>query len=152
LLVGWLRPGGRLSLAETVVRRAQRLYDLLDLSDLDGDLRQRVIEAEEQIYAASGDPLVNWDALDLRSTLEAAGFEEVAIEEQVQEAERVISAVTLDRWFATDTPGDRLSYSEHLLRRVTAEEILQVRALFDRQLANQTATWRTHLAFVVGHK
>jgi putative ATPase len=152
LLAGWLRPGGRLSLAETVVRRAQRLYDLLDLSDLDGDLRQRVIEAEEQIYAASGDPLVNWDAPDLRSALEAAGLQEIAIEEQVQEAETVISAITLDRWFATDTPGDRPSYAEHLLRRVTAEEILQVRGLFDRQLANQTASWRTHIAFAVGHK
>jgi putative ATPase len=150
LLAGWLRPGGHLSLAETVVRRAQRLYDLLDLSELAGDLRQRVIEAEEQIYAASGDPLVNWDAPDLRSALEAAGLEEIAIEEQVQEAEIVISAITLDRWFATDTPGDRPSYAEHLLRRVTAEEIAQVRALFNRQLANQTATWRTHVAFLSG--
>ena len=32
LLAGWLQPGGRLSLAETVVRHTQRLYDLVDLS------------------------------------------------------------------------------------------------------------------------
>ncbi len=150
LLAGWLRPGGRLSLVETVVRRAQRLYDLLDLSELDSDLRQRVIEAEEQIYAASGDPLVNWGVSDLRSALEMAGFEEIAIDELVQESDILISPATLDRWFATGTRGDRPSYAEHLLRGVASEEIAQVRALFERQLSDQTAPWRTCLAFVAG--
>jgi putative ATPase len=151
LLASWLRPGGRLSLVEMVVRRAQRLHELLDLSGLDGDLRQRVIEAEEQIYAESGDSLVNWEASDLKSALGAAGFEGIAVEERVQEFETAISAITLDHWFTTDMRGDRLSYAGHLLRRVTKEEIAQVRALFDRHLANQTVTWRNHLAFVVGH-
>jgi putative ATPase len=150
LLAGWLRPGGCLSLAETVVKRAQRLHKLVDLSSLVDDLRQRVIEGEEQIYAAPDDPLVNWDAADLQRALAAAGFEEVVVQEEMQEAEMLVSPATLDRWFAVAAERDRPSYAQHLLRRLTAGELAQVRALFQRQLAGQAVAWQTRIAFVVG--
>ncbi len=150
-----LRPGGRLSLAETVVRHAQRLYDLVDLAPLGDDLQQRVIEAEEQIYANPDDPLVNWDVKDLQSALVTAGFEEVVVEEQVQEAEMIVSKATLERWFATEPQSERLSYAQHLLHPIgyngiTGDELALVQAVFEGQLANQTIPWRTRLAFVVG--
>jgi putative ATPase len=150
LLAGWLHPGGLLSLAETVVRHAQRLYTLVDLSSLEDDLRQRVIEGEEQIYAAPDDPLVQWDAADLQRALETAGFQEVAVQEEVQETEMLVSPATLDRWFAVDAARDRPSYAQHLLRCLTAGELAQVRALFQRQLAGQTVAWQTRIAFIVG--
>jgi putative ATPase len=150
LLARWLQPGGRLSLAETVVKHSQRLYALLDLSSLEDDLRRRAIEGEEQIYAAPGDPLVNWGAEDLQRALEAAGFEEVAIQEEVQEAEMLVSPATLDRWFAVGVDRDRPSYAQHLLRRLTADELAEVRALFQRQLTGQMVPWRTRTVFIVG--
>jgi putative ATPase len=153
LLARWLRPGGLLSLAETVVKYAQRLHKLVDVSCLEDDLRQRVIEGEEQIYSAPDDALVDWDAADLQRALEAAGFEEVAIQEEVQEAEMLVSPATLDRWFAVDARRadlDRPSYAQHLLRRITAGELAEVRALFQRQLAGQAVAWQTRVAFIVG--
>ena len=152
LLAGWLRPGGRLSLAETVVHHTQRLYDLMDLSALGDDLHRRVIEAEEQIYTAPDDPLVNWDVADLRSAFGAAGLADIAIHEETQEAEMLVSPATLARWFAVDAERDRPSYAQHLLRRITADELAEVQALFQRQLANQTVAWRTRIAFVVGQR
>ena len=150
LLAHWLRPGSRLSLAATVVRDAQRLYDLVDLSRLGEDLRQRVAEAEEEIYADTGDPLVNWGVQDLWRALEAAGFGAIAVEEEIQESEMLVSRSTLDRWFATEAEGGRPSYAQHLLRHINAEELGQVRALFEGQCANQTVAWRTRIAFVAG--
>ncbi|MGD2206225.1 MAG: AAA family ATPase [Anaerolineae bacterium] len=157
LLADWLQPGGRLSLAETVVRHShrngsgtpQRLYALADLSSLADDLQQRVVEAEEAIYADGDDPLVNWDAKDLRAALEAAGFGEVSLQEETQEAEMLVSPATLERWFALDAAGERPSYAQHLLRRLTADELAEVGALFRRQLAGQTVPWRTRIVFVV---
>jgi putative ATPase len=150
LLAPWLRPRGSVSLAETIVQHTQRLYNLVDLSPLTDDLQQRVIGAEEQIYADAKDPLVNWDGTDLQSSMEAAGFEEIVLEEETQEAEMLISKATLDRWFATETDLDRPSYGQHLLRRISPGELLQVQALFNGQLANKTVPWQTRLAFVAG--
>jgi putative ATPase len=149
-LAAWLQPGGCLSLAETVVRHSQRLYALADLSSLGDDLRRRVVEAEEAIYADGDDPLVNWDAEDLRTAFETVGFTELALQEEAQEAEMLVSPATLDRWFALDAVGERPSYAQHLLRRLTTDGLAEVEALFRRQLAGQTVPWRTRMVFVHG--
>jgi putative ATPase len=152
LLARWLQPGGHLSLAETVVRHSQRLYKLVVLTSLGDDLRRRVMEAEEQIYADEETPLVNWDAAHLMTMLQAAGFEEVAVQEELQQAEVLISPAALDRWFALETDRERPSYAQHLLCRITTDELAEVEALFQRQLAGQTVTWQTRVAFVVGQR
>jgi putative ATPase len=157
---GWLRPRGRLSLAETVTRHSQRLYDLVELSPLGQDVRDRLIEAEEQIYSAPDDPLVNWDVSTLRSAVESAGFREVSVHKETQEVETLISSATLDRWFSTADRASgraagtgnhsRPSYAQHLLRRLTPGELAEVEGLVRQELSGQTVPWRSRLAFVVG--
>jgi putative ATPase len=150
LVVRWMRPGGRLSLAETVMRQGQRLYDLVDLSSLGEDLSQRVREAEEAIYADAVDPVVNWEAADLRYALESAGIEQIAVTEEVQAAEMLVSPETVERWFGLQANGDRPTYAQHLLQRISEEELSGVKSLFQGQLAGQTVTWRTRIVFAVG--
>jgi putative ATPase len=147
-LAGWLQPGGRLSLAETVARQAQRLYALVDLTPLDSDLRRRVMEAEEQIYADPDDPMVNWDASSLRSALEGMGLQEVTIQEETQAYEMLVSPAVVDRWFSAEAGRDRPSYAQHLLRQIAAEELALMKALFLRQVAGQAVTWQTSIAFL----
>jgi putative ATPase len=146
----WLSPGGRVSLGETVVRHTQRLYDLVDLSPLSGDLRQRLVEAEDTIYADADDPLVNWEAEDLKETLEKVGFQAVTIHAEDEDAEMLISPATLDGWFSTKADRDRPTYAQHLLHQLSEDELARVRGLFEGQLANRTAPWRTQTAFVSG--
>ncbi len=150
LLAGLLQAGARISLAETVVRHTQRLYELADLSSLGGGLRQRIVEAEEEIYADASDPLVNWDGDDLKDALGEAGPAEVTMHEEEQESEMLVSSTTLDRWFEVGAERERPSYAQHLLRHVTADELAEVQALFRRQLAGQTVAWRTRIVFVSG--
>ena len=133
-----------------MVKHTQRLYDLVDLSVLDDDLRERVIEAEESIYAAADDPLVNWETRDLRAALAQAGLVELAIKEESQEAEMLVSPATLERWFSEETEQERPSYAQHLLACITADEIAGLKALFFRRLAGEAVVWRTRIAFVVG--
>jgi putative ATPase len=152
LAAGLLRPGGRLSLVETVVKGAQRLCELVDLSPLGDDLRARVVEAEEQIYSAEDDPLVNWDEGDLERFLRAAGLDELSVEVEVQATETLIGPAAIERWFSPAQEGKRPSYSQQLLRRVTPDELVDVQALFRRQLAGQTVPWRSRLAFACGSR
>ncbi|MGD8397218.1 MAG: AAA family ATPase [Anaerolineae bacterium] len=147
-LLGWLRPGGRLSLAETIVRHTQRLYDLADLSSLDDDVRCHLVEAEEAIYLESEEPLVSWDADTLRRAAAAAGFENIAVDEAPQQGEMLIGEATLDRWFADAGDGERPSYAQHLRRRLSDAELAEVEGLLRRQLTGQTVQWHTHVAFL----
>jgi putative ATPase len=151
-LAAWLRPGGRLSLVETVARAGQRLYELVDLSPLDADLRRRLVEAEEAIYAREDDPLVNWEAGALQEAAAGAGLAGVAVEEETHQAEMLISSGTLDRWFAAGGEGGRPSYAAHLARSLAAEEIARLEALFRRQLTGQAVPWRSRLAFVTAQQ
>jgi putative ATPase len=146
----WLQPGGCLSLAEVVVGDSQRLYGLVDTFSLGEGLRHRLVEAEEAIYLQEGDPLVNWQAADLVRALEEAGFRDVAVEDEVQEDERLISAATVDRWFGEPESGERPSYGQHLSRYLEAQDLAAVETLFRRQLAGQAVTWRTHIAYARG--
>ena len=51
-----LRPDGKLSVAQIIPKRTQRLYELADLTPLEPELVSRVKLAEEAIYAAVDDP------------------------------------------------------------------------------------------------
>jgi len=54
-------------------------------------------------------------------------------------------------WFS-DGPGSRPSYAQHLARRLPAEAIAEIRALFERQLVGTVCRWRSTVAFLVAQK
>jgi putative ATPase len=149
LLAGLLAGGGAISLAEPVPRHAQRLHELVDLAPLGKSLAGKVRSAEEAIYAASGDPWVNWDADDLRAAFLAAGLAEVTVETRETVAETRIAPAMLARWF-TPAPADaRPSYSQHLAAQLDPDELARVQGLYERSLSGQTVPWRSITAFLV---
>jgi len=152
-LVRLLRPGGRICLAQTVPQHTQRIYRLVDLDALPGDLGERVVAAEEAIYDAD-DPWVNWDAPDLEAALRAAveqGREvEVAVEVETASSEMLITPALLDRWFDREAQRDRRTYAQHLLQSLSEEDVAQVQGLVERTLRNQAVAWQTTTAYVTG--
>jgi putative ATPase len=149
LIGALLLPGGRLVLAESVPHRAQRLWQLVDLSELDEAFRQQLATAEEAIYANPDDPMVNWDAADLAVVFQGAGLQQVQVSVEPYVLRQRIGAGQLARWFAAGeiAPG-RPSYAQHLLKQLSAAEVDQVCALFERQLRDQWVEWTTHTAFL----
>jgi len=143
----------RVILVQNIPRRTQRLYQLVDLASL-GDLAQQVIAAEEAIYQLD-DPMVNWDAEDLRRALEMAGFAHVELQIQPETTERRISPALIERWFAVSgasQPDGQLSYAQHLLKVLKPEEVARVQRLFEHQLAGQTVLWSSAVACLVAKK
>ncbi|HHJ06678.1 MAG TPA: AAA family ATPase, partial [Anaerolineae bacterium] len=158
-----LAPGGRLALAEVVPSQTQRLYKLLNLSALPKTLAEKLIQAEEAIYANPADPMVNWRAGDLQAALEKAGYAKAQVIKETQTAEFRLGRAHLARWFREGSGGveeqggrgvgeRRPGYAQHLRKRLSAGEVEQVKALFERQLLNQTVSWQTQTAFVYGEK
>ncbi|MCG6138702.1 MAG: hypothetical protein MET45_29585 [Nostoc sp. LLA-1] len=93
---------GKLILAETVPRHTQRFYRLLEANWLDAQLYKRLVVAEEAIYTDHSDPLLNWDADDLRSTFESAGIA-VKVMLERNSTQMYISSALLNRLFTANT-------------------------------------------------
>jgi len=149
LLAGLLHAGGVISLAEPVPRHTQRLYALVDLSSLGDDLAARVRAAEEAIYAAADDPLVNWAEADLADALRAAGLADVTVEAVESTADMRIGPALLDRWFTPAAADARPAYVQHLAGHLSADEIADVEALYRRKLTGATVPWRSVTAYLV---
>ncbi len=149
-LVPWVADEGRLHLAEVVPRHTQRLYELVDLK-AEAGLRERLIAAEEAIYAVTEDPMVNWDVDDLRRALDEAGLVGTVSVETDTSQTRVTPAL-LERWFAVKTEGRRFTYAQHLLRHLSVAELAAVRRIFETQLAQQVISWQTRVAFVAAQR
>jgi putative ATPase len=147
-----LRPGGVLSLAEVIPRRAQRLTALLDLEPLGADLAEQVRAAEAAIYTDPVDPMVNWDADHLVELCRGIGLEVLRAECQQETAERRISPAELARWFAQEGGGDRPSYAEHLLNAISPAELAQVQALYEGELGEQIVPWTSTVLYLVARQ
>lgn len=138
-----LLPDGRLVLAQTVPRLGQRLYRLVDWSDLPKTLAKKVEKAEEAIYNDPDDPLVNWEVDELIGALETAGFTEVTVWLEKQAARQRIGAGQLERWFGEGSDG-RVSYGERLKAGgLQPKDIERVERVYRRQLLEQLVNWET---------
>ncbi len=146
-LYRYLAPQGRVSLVEVLSRRSQRLYQLIDLQPL-GALGERLVAAEEAIYAAPDNPRVNWDAADLKQLFAAAGFGSVQVRVEAVQSQRHIEPRHLAHWF---NPGGekRHTYAHHLIQHLDEDELRQVRKLFEQSLAHRAVTWTTPRIFIV---
>ena len=146
-----LAPRGVLVLAERAPRYTQRLYRLADLTALGAELAERVIAAEEAIYAAADDPLVNWDEETLRAAGAAAGLA-VTVTAEDETAPTPITPALLVRWFTPAAAGARPSYADHLARQLTPDEAARVRDLFQRQLTGEQVAWASRTLLLVARR
>src|SRR5262249_10048631 len=114
------------------------------------DLGTRLQAAEDAIYHAPDDPLVNWDLPDLEAALHAAGLLlHTALAGETQEEERHLAAAHLARWFTVSAGSGRPTYASRLRACLSAAELQRVEACFRRQLLDQIVPWRTTLVYVV---
>jgi putative ATPase len=136
---------GKLILAETVPRHTQRFYRLLKEQKLDTQLYERLVVAEEAIYADQSDPMINWDVKDLHNAFASTGLTvEVVIERNLTPMH--ISSSFLRRLFTANT--NRPSYADRLAQNLTQEEIHTLQDLFTRYLLNQSVSWESTVAFL----
>ncbi|PSB20607.1 AAA family ATPase [Phormidesmis priestleyi ULC007] len=141
-----LQPDGVLVLAEAVPRRAQRLYQLLDRTWLDEEIYDRLVQAEEAIYAQPFDPKVNWDIDDLQLLFEKANLS-VELQPIRSQTAIYLSQALCDRWFAPN-PANTPSYRDHLSHRLSDDEIAQIQQRFSQRLCNQAVTWESTTVFI----
>lgn len=143
LLTTRLAQGGMIVLSEVVPRHSQRRYHLVADTRLNPRLYDRWVEAEEQIYRETTDPLMNWEGADLQTDFEQAGLK-VELSSEASSREVYISAHLLSRWFtASGTRDQPLSYRDRLAPYLSVDELTQIQQHCQQILLNQTVQWQT---------
>ncbi len=143
-----LQPDGKVALYESIPRHSQRIYRLLDFSKLgiSKDLRDRWMQAEEAIYSNPDDAMINWDAEDLRTLFERAGFTvELDVESKVNQIS--ISSAMLDRWFSQN--NSKPTYLSYLSKFLSDAEIEIVRQAIVEKLLNKIVDWQAKSVTIV---
>ena len=137
-----LASNGTLALAENLPRHGQRLSRLVETP-----LPPEIADVEEKIYTNPDDPLVNWDAEDLRHLFTEAGFATQNPTLLDLHRSQVLPAATLNRWLDTD---DSHSYASRLLAAGLQSEYLAQLAAALRPIVNRTVTFSSRTAILVG--
>lgn len=149
LIGALLKAGGRLALAEAIPRHTQRLHQLIDWSALPAGLVEQIIAAEEAIYAAPDDPMVNWDETSLQQIFADAGLANISVVPETAAAEWRISRGQIDRWFNVDDAAGRPTFAQHLQRAgLNAAELEQIKHIFQNQLAEKVVRWQSTTAYL----
>jgi len=141
---------GSICLAEVIPSKGQRLNQLLEWPDEDHELHQRVIAAEERIFADADDSLVNWGQHDLETMFQKAGFDNVTVAANVVVEERRIGAQMLERWFAySESKSMRSSYGGRLAEfGFSAADLMRVEQIYRDRLAGRRVQWEIQIAYV----
>jgi putative ATPase len=148
-LVKILQPDGKIALYESIPKHTQRIYKLLNLAglDIDQDLGDRWRQAEESIYTNPEDAMVNWDTSDLRSIFGSAKLNVEMEVESITNPMQITSAI-LNRWFSQNT--SKPSYSNHLGKFLSGDEIAIVQQIITDQLLNKTVDWQSKAVLIRG--
>jgi putative ATPase len=147
-LAGVLKPDGLVSLAEVVPSQGMRLSELLDLESETAVYRKRLAEAEENIYADPGNPLVNWTAEDFTGLLHQAGFEVLKSECRRFADRRLIRNEDIERWFASRGG----SYADRASPLLSSSALERLRKICEGQLSGREVDWRSTMLFVCAAK
>jgi putative ATPase len=141
-----LPKSGVLVLAESVPRHTQRLYRWLESKQMDADLYERLVMAEEAIYADSSDAMVNWDVEDLQKAFLFAGLSVEVFPERFQTNLHITPGL-LERWFQISN-YPRPTLAMRLAQTLYQKEVEKIQELFTRYLLHQTLPWSTTVVFV----
>jgi putative ATPase len=150
----------QLVLAETIPRRAQRLYQLLNPTWLDIDLYNRLADAEEAIYNQGLAASLTLDVDDLEAMFHQVGFA-VTIQIEPLKTELLMTQNLIDRWFGNRStlgyqstniaPSQAFpSYAEHLREWFTEKEVSEIQNCFVRYLCDQRVRWNSAIALISG--
>jgi putative ATPase len=75
---------------------------------------------------------------------------EIRILKEEQFTHLRIDTAQLERWFDLEAAGPRPTYAQHLQKRLSPDEIAQVKTFFKSRLTNQLVRWQTTMAFATG--
>ncbi len=128
---------GRFCFIEALPARRKRLWQEVDFTELPDPMVDRIIEAEESLYAQAGG-IFAMNENTLNPLLRDNGFEVLTLDLRDEEKVLNITASFIDKLFAPAADEWVRSYGDRLREVLSSDEVEQVRDIITRQLQNKT--------------
>jgi putative ATPase len=142
-----LSPGGRLVLGQTAHNLGQRLLPLVKFRD--SDLKKDFETAEEALFGAADDPLVNWTPDRVAASItQSYGLTAKAFTVDFL-GRRRLTAAEVEHWFRVAAAGERPSLGDRLRSAVEAGRAEAIRASVHASLDNREVEWKTVVGFII---
>ncbi len=142
-----LSPTGKIIAAETLPRFNQRLYRFLTQNSLEERLFKTLKEAEENLY---NDSSIDWcEDNELIKIFHHRLFAPVKHIRQKTQSEILISRKDIEHWFTPRDSTRKMSYYSQLEKKLTQEEIKEIKQCFLKQLADKIFSWHTETAYLI---
>ncbi|MBN1699452.1 MAG: AAA family ATPase [Spirochaetales bacterium] len=142
-----LSGGGKISIAEIIPSRTQRLSGLEELLPLGEKLLAAMRTVEDEVYHSPDNPIVNWTEDDLYSLFRDMKFRDIEKKRKTYREERYIREKDIERWFRTDG-GERTGYGTALKKILTDSEFEDMVAGMKRELGETSVVWKHTVAFL----
>jgi putative ATPase len=154
---GLLAPGGRLVVAETAAALGARFFTAAGSSGLSAALREKLLAAEDRMYAAN--PSLNWKPADLEKAAARAGFADTRLISEYYDEERLVSPANIAAWFGplfSGEPGEAdeasgaSGYAALLGPLLSAGERQEFRAWLESAVKGKVIPWKSCVVFLTG--
>jgi putative ATPase len=147
-----LAPGGRFVLAETAASLGARFFAAADASGLPAALREKLLAAEEKLYAA--EPSLTWRPADLEKAAAQAGFPDAEIQAECYNEERFVSPQNIAAWFgplfSEGAAEEASGYAALLGPLLSAQERQTLKAWLESAVRGKTIPWKSCVVFIAG--
>lgn len=145
-----LKPGGRISVFEPIIRKNTRYYELLDPDIFPNYTKIR--EIEQKMIMDENDSLVNFDEHTLENDFRTAGFQNIDIDVTTTTSTYEVAPTMIEPWFNTPTsPGKptlKQKFTESLSENETNEFIENLKT----HLSGKTITLNSPTAYIYAEK
>ena len=142
---------GSISFAEIIPCRGTRLSDILQDKNFPSDMLSVLFEAENIIYSAEGNSLMNWDEEDLLSSCRNGGFKKTTGHLKEYTMNKFIKKSDVSGWLDNRNPQIK-GYGTFLSNFLKEEELSEMTKLLLYYLADQETLWKRSVLFLTAEK
>ena len=139
-----LAEGGTVSLSEVIPSKAQRLSAFFPEGALSDEELEKWKRAEDFVYHAEGNILVNWDEDTIRSLLSGLGFSGITMKTVRYIEKRIIQASEFSSWLDTGRQG----YGAVIFDRLGEKIFKKGSEILRAELSGKQKDWESSVLFV----
>lgn len=145
-----LKPGGRMSIFEPIIKKNTRYYQLVNPETFPG--YEKLKDAELKMTADENDPLVNFDENTLQADFEEAGFKNIDIDLQITSSTYPVTAEMIDPWFNTPPSPGKPALKQMFMEFMPEGEVNELIENLKNDLTGREITINSPVAYIYAEK
>ena len=145
-----LRPGGRISIFEPIIKKNTRYYQLVNPDNFPN--YAKIKEAEQKMVSDENDSLVNFDEHTLENNFREAGFKNINVKVSIESSTYEVRPEMIEPWFnAPPSPG-KPALKQMFMEFMPEAEVNEFMENLKIELGGKNITINSPVAYIYAEK